>query len=71
MTYMLARVLAIVAILWIGLIVYRRWMGDAAKPAGRRQGQKKFQPMSPCAVCGVHLPVSELSADGRCKSCIS
>lgn len=67
MSYLLARVLAIVALAWVFWRLYRRWMQST--PVARDRREDSFEPMARCAQCGVHLPRAKLSSDGRCGRC--
>lgn len=65
---MLVRLLLLAAAIWFGLRLYRQWrLGrnrvDAARPPDA------FERMVRCTRCGVHLPVSAVSPDGRCGKC--
>ncbi|HVT36422.1 MAG TPA: hypothetical protein VHE37_12620 [Nevskiaceae bacterium] len=61
----LFKLLLIGAAIWIALRYLRR-AGEAAPP--RAKGDD-YIVMARCAQCGVHLPSSSLTADGRCGKC--
>jgi uncharacterized protein len=64
------RILLILAAIWIvwrllrGLRIHISRAQSPPQPPG-----ENFEPMARCAQCGVHLPASALSPDGRCGKC--
>lgn len=57
----LSRLLMLIAIIWLGWIVYRRWrmLRTRQAPPPVQTGQAQSGKTCKCAHCGVHIPAEE------------
>lgn len=68
MLYMLLRLVLVVAAVWFGLKLWRKWQQQSGLNPPRRDPEQ-FEPTVRCQRCGVHLPASAVSASGMCGKC--
>jgi uncharacterized protein len=64
----LIRILLIAAVVWLAVVLFKRWLADKNRsrpgPAGRPQER-----MVKCAYCGVHVPESQALRSGTNSYC--
>ena len=68
MIYVLLRLALVVAAVWFGLKLWRKWKAQAELQAPP-PGPERFELTVRCQRCGVHLPASAVSATGMCGKC--
>ena len=64
---MILRLLLMIGLIWLVVQLWRNWQrGQALR---QQRPDESFQLTSRCRGCGVYLPASALSKDGRCGKC--
>ncbi len=66
---MIIKLLVLAVLGWFAVKVWQAWQKQQALQRQNERPPERFEPMARCAQCGVHLPVSALSRNGRCGRC--
>jgi hypothetical protein len=64
---MVFKILFYAAVVWLIVRAWQRW--SRARRLRQTPPPAAFEPMSRCSSCGVYLPTTTLSAEGRCGRC--